>query len=314
LSISFYGFIKEETQHMKEVTIENGGTPINDVNDPQCTHIVINDQVIKQLPNLGTSTTTTDQWNNSDIESSSNSVLIASGSVTPTSKSSNNPAALFINMNMSPFSNTRASIVRAEWFWASIQICCRASECLYEFTKPKSETGNGVSVTKLNFQDPPTKRIKLSVDNLLSNEVLNSTVLQNTNSVNSNLNSPHHVSSSSQRVSGQFCLNNNNNSKTPTQLLQSETNSANQTLSAKKNSSDNLLAHVLTTTTTSTTTTTTITECDSPALINASSTNNRLSRNRNNMSNNNLSTSASLLDATTDDAMSSDNFFFYLFP
>ena len=127
---------------MKEVTIENGGTPINDVNDPQCTHIVINDQVIKQLPNLGTSTTTTDQWNNSDIESSSNSVLIASGSVTPTSKSSNNPAALFINMNMSPFSNTRASIVRAEWFWASIQICCRASECLYEFTKPKSETGN----------------------------------------------------------------------------------------------------------------------------------------------------------------------------
>lgn len=294
---------------MKEVTIENGGTPINDVNDPQCTHIVINDQVIKQLPNLGT---TTDQWNNSDIESS-NSVLIASGSVTPTSKSSSNPAAMFINMNMSPFSNTRASIVRAEWFWASIQICCRASECLYEFTKPKNETGNGVSVTKLNFQDPPTKRIKLSVDNLLSNEVLNSTVLQNTNSVNSNLNSPHHVSSSSQRVSGQFCLN-NNNSKTPTQLLQSETNSANQTLSAKKNSSDNLLAHVLTTTTTSTTT---ITECDSPALINASSnstTNNRLSRNRNNMSNNNLSTSASLLDATTDDAMSSNNFFSYLFP
>jgi len=116
---------------MKEVTIENGGTPINDVNDPQCTHIVINDQIIKQLPNLGANTQ--DQWNNScDIETGQ-SALLANGSVTPTSKSSN--PAMFININMSPFSNTRASIVRAEWFWASIQICCRASECLYEFTK-----------------------------------------------------------------------------------------------------------------------------------------------------------------------------------
>ena len=99
---------------MKEVTIENGGTPVNDLNDPQCTHIVINDQEVKQLPTLG-------------VEGE---VTTGESTTTPTTKIPFQPS-------MSPFSNTRASVVRAEWFWASIQICCRASECLYEFTKPK---------------------------------------------------------------------------------------------------------------------------------------------------------------------------------
>ncbi len=120
MHITFYGFTKEETQHMKEVTIENGGMPINDYNDSLCTHIVINDQDIRQLPCL--SAVDTDQ-----------AYIASEGSVTPTSKLTNTQT--FVDINMSPFSNTRASIVRAEWFWASIQICCRASECLYEFTK-----------------------------------------------------------------------------------------------------------------------------------------------------------------------------------
>jgi hypothetical protein len=34
---------------MKEVTFGNGLTPINDLNDPQITHIVIKDQEIKPL-------------------------------------------------------------------------------------------------------------------------------------------------------------------------------------------------------------------------------------------------------------------------
>jgi hypothetical protein len=93
---------------MKDVTIENGGTP-SDLNDQLCTHIVINDQEVKQF---------------NDDESSAQ--------ITPTTKSS---SRIIFNPNISPFLNTRASIVRAEWFWASIQICCRASECLYEFTK-----------------------------------------------------------------------------------------------------------------------------------------------------------------------------------
>ena len=94
---------------MKDVTIENGGTPISDLNDPLCTHIVINDQEVKQL-----------NEDESNVQ------------ITPTTKSSSH---IIFNPNISPFSNTRASIVKAEWFWASIQICCRASECLYEFTK-----------------------------------------------------------------------------------------------------------------------------------------------------------------------------------
>lgn len=128
LSIAFYGFTKEETQHMKEVTIENGGTLITDLNDPQCTHIVINDQEIKKFPNL---VKENDPDNGQAILNNSQGIN-TNGSLTPTSKQS---SSVFINMNMSPFTNTRASIVRAEWFWASIQICCRASECLYEFVK-----------------------------------------------------------------------------------------------------------------------------------------------------------------------------------
>lgn len=114
--IAFYGFTKEETQHMKEVTIENGGTPITDFDDPQCTHIVINDQEIKYRPCLDV-----------DKEGENSLDSVSSGT--------NGSPKLEFARNLPPFSNTRASIVKAEWFWASIQICCRASECLYEFTK-----------------------------------------------------------------------------------------------------------------------------------------------------------------------------------
>lgn len=270
LHIAFYGFTKEETQHMKEVTIENGGTPINDLNDPLCTHIVINDQEIKQIPSLA---------NTDDIPYDGQTT----GNVTPTSKLMNTQT--FININMSPFSNTRASIVRAEWFWASIQICCRASECLYEFTKPKSDGHNNA---KQNFQDPPTKRIKLSSDNLLSTEAMNSSIVNNgsKSSDQSHTNSPHH---SNQRSSNQFYAS---TSQTPT--LGALNISGNN--ESKLKSTNNLLANAINTSAANL-------GYESPTLVPS----NRLStgdRRLNNVSNNNLSTSASLLDATTDDAMS----------
>ena len=98
---------------------------------------------------------------------------------------------------------------------------------------------NCTSLSQLNNHDPPTKRIKLSVDNLLSNEILNSTVLQNGNlNCSTILNSPYH--STNQRVSSQFTVN----SKTPNQLLQNNKETAsNQSTSAqsKKNSSNKCL-------------------------------------------------------------------------
>jgi hypothetical protein len=258
---------------MKEVTIENGGTPVNDLNDPQCTHIVINDQEIKQLPTLGV-----------DGE------MTGESTTTPTTKIPFQPS-------MSPFSNTRASVVRAEWFWASIQICCRASECLYEFTKPKiNETCSKILPNNIilppNELNPPNKRIKLSSDNLLSHETLNSS--NNNNISNSHVDSPHF---NNQRII--------NNTNTPTTTNQSLNNGTN----VKTNiSSNNLLQNN--------------DICDSPTIMNNlnstnpnNTINNRLStgvhNNRNNMSNNNLSTSASLLDATTDDAMSSNNLYIF---
>jgi hypothetical protein len=131
LYIDFYGFSKDETQHMKEVTAENGGS-IVEYRDPQCTHIVVNDQDVKHLPQC----------------------ILAS--------------------------NTRAQIVRAEWFWASIQICCRASECLYEFSKPKPET-----------VDPPKKRMRLSEENSLECDLV---------LASSNVAATHHATSSSSNV------------------------------------------------------------------------------------------------------------------
>ena len=151
LSIAFYGFTRDETQHMQEVTLDNGGTPLADINHPQCTHIVINDQEIRALPCAAAATTTANHNTGVDEVDSASSAAAAAATVdtpqvanggelhaTPgaTAGQSRFPAAA----TMSPFANTRASIVRAEWFWASIQICCRASECLYEFTRVSVST------------------------------------------------------------------------------------------------------------------------------------------------------------------------------
>lgn len=204
LTIAFYGFTKEETQHMKEVTIENGGTPITDLNDPNITHIVINDQEVKHFP---------------DEQNLSSSI----GSITPTGSKPNH---LFIDLNQSPFSNTKASIVRTEWFWASIQICCRASECLYEFSKIGRDTKT----------DPPNKRIKLSVDNLLSTE-LNSTAP----TMNLSQTESPHVKKSPTRAN-----NNQTEFESPTLCPQQVTNksltrlSTDRLLNGKQNVSNNL--------------------------------------------------------------------------
>ena len=281
---------------MKEVTIENGGTPISDLNCEHCTHIVINDQEIKQVPIL---TLPTDSDGSILAAPSLTTSAIASSTstsqLTPTVKPNNGQTNGF-NPNSSPFSNTRASIVRAEWFWASIQICCRASECLYEFTKSKTDIFN----PKPNI-DPPTKRIKLSVDNLLSHETLN----MGTNGSHQNTSctdSPHN-----QR---QQHPNNTPTYHTNTRISNTQIN--NNSIANTKNSSNNLLNNVLIGSNSGGVgCTNSINECDSPTL--ALHMNGRLSTgerlygntNRNNMSNNNLSTSASLLDATTDDVMSS---------
>lgn len=287
LHIAFYGFTKEETQHMKEVTIENGGQSVSDLNDPLCTHIVINDQEIKAIPSLSSA---------SGSSSGDDLIGIASdsaGNVTPTGKLAMSTQT-FINVNMSPFNNTRASIVRAEWFWASIQICCRASECLYEFTKPKAESNNVTA--KQNFQDPPTKRIKLSSDNLLSDSIING---KEGATNKSNHNSPHHSHISQQRNSSQFYSTTH---QTPTlSALDISGNNHNNSHAGepKLKSTNNLLTSAVNTSAANL-------GYESPTLVPGNS---RMSadggRRLNNVSNNNLSTSASLLDATTDDAMSS---------
>ena len=157
LSIAFYGFTDDETLHMKEVTMENGGQPVHDFTDPQCTHIVINDQAIKQLPSGGggggndpssssSTTTTTNETSMASSGSEPSTTTVTTLTITTTPTTTANQTKF--NPNLSPFANTKASVVRAEWFWASIQICCRASECLYEFTKPHNHHLNGLMLAK----------------------------------------------------------------------------------------------------------------------------------------------------------------------
>lgn len=357
LNIAFYGFTKEETQHMKEVTIENGGTPINDINDPNCTHIVINDQEVKQLPTIRSSSAlstmaSADNAGSTVVVEPSVAVPVSSSSstdaaaacapacqsltttatITPTSKSS---VITYLNTNMSPFSNTRAHIVRTEWFWVSIQICCRASECLYEFTKPKS-TDHSKADGLAGHSDPPNKRIKLSLDNLLSHDVLNLNNSANAGGAHGNglgsvsvhhSDSPHnhsakhglaHTPTTMQTPNGGGGGGGNMLSTTSTSLLNSVLNNSAQKSAAAavacanaaaKISSNNLLASSVSAAIASSS----CDNYDSPTLINSSAhqanqaSNHRLSTNRNNMSHNNLSTSASLLDATADDAMSIDS-------
>ncbi len=139
--------------------------------------------------------------------------------------------------------------------------------------------------------DPPQKRIKLSSDNLLSNEMLNSSLQQQQHQTANNLShtdSPHHLSNS---VRLHHQQHNQTNSPSTT-VTQSQ-------VTYKKNSKNNLLSN----------------DYESPTLvsnhqpqhvsINSRLSTDRILNNKSNISNNNLSTSASLLDATNDDAMSS---------
>jgi hypothetical protein len=187
LRIAFYGFTPDETAHMREVTLENGGTPASSLNDPQCTHIVINDQEIKHMPFLnGTGTVGSEDSTTTTTTTITN---INTATVTPTTTKTvamtqpSHQSAVYVDLNTSPFSNTRALVVKAEWFWASIQICCRASECLYEFNSnvPTVNGGCGVAAAAdanggggvggqlpKSTIDPPTKRMKMSIENLLA--------------------------------------------------------------------------------------------------------------------------------------------------
>ncbi|KAL4107891.1 hypothetical protein QTP88_018165 [Uroleucon formosanum] len=48
--ICFSGFTEEERSHMVDVLLQNGGTPIEDENDPECTHLVVNESSLDSIP------------------------------------------------------------------------------------------------------------------------------------------------------------------------------------------------------------------------------------------------------------------------
>lgn len=114
---------------MREVTIENGGTPVSDLSDTQCTHIVVNDQEVRSVG--GEDAYQAHANSSTGINNSSSSTPTTTGG----SVGSKSSHPIYLDMNAAPFNSTRAFIVCAEWFWTSIQICARATECQYEFVK-----------------------------------------------------------------------------------------------------------------------------------------------------------------------------------
>ncbi|XP_060848998.1 protein ECT2 isoform X2 [Rhopalosiphum padi] len=48
--ICFSGFTEEERSHMVDVLLQNGGTPIGDENDTECTHLVVNESSLDSIP------------------------------------------------------------------------------------------------------------------------------------------------------------------------------------------------------------------------------------------------------------------------
>ncbi|XP_022163754.1 protein ECT2 isoform X2 [Myzus persicae] len=48
--ICFSGFTEEERSHMVDVLLQNGGTPIWDENDTECTHLVVNESSLDLIP------------------------------------------------------------------------------------------------------------------------------------------------------------------------------------------------------------------------------------------------------------------------
>lgn len=169
---------------------------------------------------------------------------------------------------------------------------------LYEILKPKLDN------FKANAIDPPNKRMKLSVDNLLNTDAINNSSAPHGNNNLSHTDSPHFASNGHHNHNGHHNNHHHHHNRQHSPTYQNGTS---------RKSSNNLLSGAQTTN-----------EYDSPTVCNYSQnggmnninniSNTRLSTDRllngtarNNISNNNLSTSASLLDATTDDAMSSNN-------
>lgn len=101
-------------------------------------------------------------------------------------------SSIYVDLKSPPVSSlapgSRAAVVRAEWFWASIQMCCRASEVLYEITSSTCSTTGGqqqqsngeggvgamTGSNGIGHANPPTKRMKLSRENLLAEQNDNS--------------------------------------------------------------------------------------------------------------------------------------------
>ncbi|XP_015369394.1 PREDICTED: protein ECT2 isoform X2 [Diuraphis noxia] len=48
--ICFSGFTEEERSHMVDVLLQNGGTPISDENDTECTHLVVDESSLDSIP------------------------------------------------------------------------------------------------------------------------------------------------------------------------------------------------------------------------------------------------------------------------
>ncbi|KDR08513.1 protein ECT2 [Zootermopsis nevadensis] len=124
--VCFFGFPDDETEHMKEVLQENGGTAA-ELEDPSCTHVVVDESVVQSVPEK---------------------------------------------------SPVRAPIVKAEWFWASVQNEGSADEKDYLFEdyletmlSPSGRRSSQTPTTStFSLRARKRKRLREAMSKLVQNE------------------------------------------------------------------------------------------------------------------------------------------------
>ncbi|CAH1405037.1 unnamed protein product [Nezara viridula] len=179
--VCFLGFPEDERQHMADILAENGGIS-TDIADPACTHVVCDSmELVSATPGRTYNNNETVTSIDSTVETpkrartDSTSRMLAAGFTPPNptccwqtpptvvdeSTTSALPASL----------PTRAYLVKAEWFWASVQneYCVDEKEHLFqEYVGNNTTPRVSISSTPGSSRNRKRKRLRANLARVIS--------------------------------------------------------------------------------------------------------------------------------------------------
>ncbi|XP_014276260.1 protein ECT2 isoform X2 [Halyomorpha halys] len=179
--VCFLGFPEDERQHMADILAENGGVS-TDIADPACTHVVCDStELVSATPGRAYNNNETVTSIDSTVETpkrartDSTSRMLATGFTSPNptccwqtpptvvdeSTTSALPASL----------PTRAYLVKAEWFWASVQneYCVDEKDHLFqEYVGNNTTPRVSISSTPGSSRNRKRKRLRANLARVIS--------------------------------------------------------------------------------------------------------------------------------------------------